>query len=111
MKGRRLRHGLSILLTGSWLSEFTDLRDMLNKQDKSFCAQNVREIAEDVIRRIETLGRDYPIPKLSERALARLEREAAVAAAIAEQKREEAALEGMAEGRPLDSDARQVMVA
>ena len=41
---------------------------------------------------MDALGRTYPIPKLSERALARLEAEAAVAAAIAEQQREESAL-------------------
>lgn len=54
--------------------------------------QHVRAIAEEVASRMDALGRDYPVPKLSERALARLEQEAAVAAAVAEQQREEGAL-------------------
>ncbi len=73
--------------------------------------QNVRQIAEEIVRRMEELGRDYPIPKLSERALARLERDAAVAAAVAEQKREELALHGIADGQSMESDSRQIMVA
>lgn len=42
--------------------------------------------------RISATGRDHPIPKLPERKLKALEREAAKAAAIAEQEREAAAL-------------------
>lgn len=84
---------------------------MLNKQDKKFNLQNVREIGEEMVRRIAQLGRDYPVPKLSERALARLEREAAVAAAVAEQNREELALHSLAGSQPMEVDSRQVMVA
>ena len=82
--------------SGAWLSEFTDLRDRLNQQHKTFGVADIREIARDVIFRIEGLGRDYPVPKLSERALARMEREAAMAAAIAEQNREESCLQRIA---------------
>ena len=63
---------------------------------------------------MEALGRDFPIPKLSERALARLEQDAAVAAAIAEQEREESALSRLAAkraARAMDPEAQQIMVA
>lgn len=63
---------------------------------------------------MEALGRDYPVPKLSDRALARLEHEAAVAAAIAEQEREESALGRLAAkraARALDAEAQRIMVA
>ena len=79
--------------SGAWLSEFTDLRDRLNQQHKSFGVEDIREIAREVVCRIEGLDRDYPVPKLSERALARMEREATMAAAIAEQNREESCLQ------------------
>lgn len=89
----------SNVCSGSWLSEFTDLRDRLNQQHKSFGVADIREIAEEVVSRIGVLGRDYPVPKLSERALARMEREAAMTAAIAEQNREEACLKRIAENK------------
>ena len=76
--------------------------------------QHVRAIAEEVVIRMDTLGRDYPIPKLSERALARLEQEAAVAAAIAEQQREAGALGRLAAKRAErlhGADSQQILVA
>ncbi|KAK9908593.1 hypothetical protein WJX75_000138 [Coccomyxa subellipsoidea] len=92
----RMVTGHAFRMLGAWLSEFTDLRDRLNQQHKTFGVADIREIARDVVFRIEGLGRDYPVPKLSERALARMEREAAMAAAIAEQNREESCLQRIA---------------
>ena len=92
-----------MLHAGPWLAEFTDLRDLLNRQQHGFGMQHVRAIAEEVQSRMLALGRAHAIPKLSERALARLEAEAAVAAAVAEQQREEGAL-----GRLQTKRARQM---
>ncbi|CAL8460605.1 g134 [Coccomyxa elongata] len=92
----RMVTGHAFRMLGAWLSEFTDLRDRLNQQHKSFGVEDIREIAREVVCRIEGLGRDYPVPRLSERALARMEREAAMAAAIAEQNREESCLQRIA---------------
>ena len=78
---------------GHWLPEFTDLRDQMNKQVPGFSIQHMRSIALEAIRRIEASGRDYAIPKLSERALARMEAEAARAAAMEEQGKEERLLQ------------------
>lgn len=74
---------------GHWLPEFTDLRDQMNKQVPGFSIEHMRSVALEAIRRIEASGRDYAIPKLSERALARMEAEAARAAAMEEQGNEE----------------------
>jgi tRNA-dihydrouridine synthase 1 len=80
-------------MLGAWLSEFTDLRDALNAP--GLTPGKLRTVATDALARIQAAaatGRTAPIPKLSERALARAAREAAVAAAVEEAAREEAAL-------------------
>ena len=53
----------------------------------------MRSIALEAKERIEASGRDHAIPKLSERALARMEAEAARAAAMEEQGKEERLLQ------------------
>lgn len=50
-------------------------------------------------------GRDHPVPVLSERALARLKKEAALAGAVAEQEREAAGLEAIGHKRTADEMA------
>lgn len=62
---------------GAWLQEFTDLRDKINTLKLEFSM--IREVIAELDVRIPQTGRDYPVPKISERALARMEREAALA--------------------------------
>lgn len=78
---------------GDWLQEFTDLRDRLN--DHRLDVPKIRAIAMEMIDRIQVCGRTKPIPKLSDRARLRLERDAAVAQARLEQQREAAALRSL----------------
>ena len=62
---------------GPWLQEFTDLRDKINTAKLEI--EIIRSVVAELDVRIPKTGRNYPIPKLSERALARMEREAAMA--------------------------------
>ena len=64
-------------LAGPWLQEFTDLRDRLNTNRVKM--DDIKEINDELDVRIAGIGRDHPIPKVSERALARMQREAALA--------------------------------
>ena len=64
-------------LAGPWLQEFTDLRDGLNTNRVKM--EDIRQINDELDVRIAETGRDHPIPKVSERALARMQREAALA--------------------------------
>lgn len=41
--------------------------------------QDIKQVNEELDIRIAQTGRDHPIPKISERAIARMEREAALA--------------------------------
>ena len=63
--------------TGPWLSEFTDLRDKINALKLDIPV--IREVMTELDVRIPETGRSHPVPKISERALARMEREAALA--------------------------------
>jgi hypothetical protein len=65
----------------------------MNKQVPGFNIQHMRSITLEVIKRIEASGRVYAIPKLSKRALARMEAEAARTAAMEEQGKEERLLQ------------------
>ena len=65
---------------GPWLQEFTDLRDKINTLKLEFSM--IREVIAELDLRIPQTGRNYPIPKISERALARMEREAALAGQV-----------------------------
>ncbi|KAK9820363.1 hypothetical protein WJX72_009479 [[Myrmecia] bisecta] len=56
----------------------------------------LRSITHELAARVEANGRSHPIPKLSARAIARLEAEAARQAAIAEQQREESGMQQLA---------------
>ena len=68
------------LFAGPWLQEFTDLRDKINTLKLKFGM--IREVIAELDVRIPQTGRNYPIPKISERALARMEREAALAGQV-----------------------------
>ena len=59
------------------MQEFTDLRDKINTLKLEFSM--IREVIAELDVRIPQTGRNHPIPKISERALARMEREAALA--------------------------------
>lgn len=65
------------MCAGPWLQEFTDLRDKLNTNKIGM--EQIRQVNDELDIRIAETGRDHPIPKISERALARMEREAALA--------------------------------
>ena len=55
----------------------------------------LKEIAEEMQQRINSLGRDHPVPKLSARQLARAEMEESKRAAVEGQQRESDALQEM----------------
>ena len=89
----RMLRGHAFRMLGPWLSEFTDLRDALN--ERGLTPDLLASIATDAVARIEAIvasGRTHPVAVLSERARLRLEKEEAVAAAVAEAAREEEAL-------------------
>lgn len=89
----RMMKGHAFKLLGPWLTEFVDLRDELNIGKSVMDPPSLRTFTEEVIKRIEATGRDYPIPQISSKKLAKMEAEAAREAAIAEQQREEQAME------------------
>lgn len=86
----RMIRGHTFSLIGPWLSEFTDLRDKINALKLDIPV--IREVIAELDVRIPETGRSHPVAKISERAIARMEREAALAGAVAEQNREDAAL-------------------
>lgn len=86
----RMIRGHTFSLIGPWLQEFTDLRDKINIGKLDIAT--IREVVAELDVRIPQTGRNHPIAKISERAQARMTREAALAGAIAEQQREDAAL-------------------
>jgi tRNA-dihydrouridine synthase 1 len=88
----RIIKGHAFKLLRPWLSEFVDLRDALNRGAGVVDVSSLRGLTQEVIGRIEASGRDHPIPQISAKKLAKMEAEAAKAAAIAEQQREEEAL-------------------
>ena len=71
---------------GPWLQEHTDLRDILNEQ---LDLEKLRSLTKELQRRIEDSGRTIPVPKLSDRALLRLEKERAKRQRIEEQLKED----------------------
>ncbi|CAD7700974.1 unnamed protein product [Ostreobium quekettii] len=81
-------------LLGDWFSEFTDIREQLNRdRSSSFqeCLNFLSSIADAVERRIAASGRDHPIPVPIERKSA-IERQERIQAAREEQRREEESL-------------------
>jgi tRNA-dihydrouridine synthase 1 len=87
-------------ILGTWLSEFTDLRDALNAGPHTLAgATAVCEAARARLEGIEAAeGRREPIIKKTERAIAREAAEAAKAAAMEEAERERAALAALPGG-------------
>lgn len=83
--------------SGPWLTEFTDLRDQLN-HSHDWDTEQLRAVVFELLGRIEACGRTQPQPALSARALARMQAEAGLQAAIEEQKREEMALQQIDSG-------------
>lgn len=79
-------------LTGNWLQEHTDLRDVLVGE---FSVSDMRDMTQELIRRIEACGRSEPQPKISERARLRLEQESVKRQRIEEQQRIEAVERGI----------------
>lgn len=82
---------------GPWLTEFTDLRESLNRSHE-WGTEDLRALTLDLMGRIEATGRTHPVPALSARALARMEAEAALQRAIEEQQREEQGLQALGGG-------------
>ena len=80
-------------MIGGWLSEHHDLREKVNSGGLSI-QQMIDDVVGELERRQQEGGRVEPVPKLSERAAARLaiEREAAIKRARDEQDNEEQAL-------------------
>ncbi|KAI3428361.1 hypothetical protein D9Q98_006741 [Chlorella vulgaris] len=93
----RMVKGHAFQLIGPWLTEFTDLRDQLN-HSHDWDTEQLRAVVFELLGRIEACGRTQPQPALSARALARMQAEAGLQAAIEEQKREEMALQQIDSG-------------
>lgn len=85
-------------MIGPWLAEHADLREQLNRGE-GMDGEGLRELVNELLDRIEDCGRDHPVPKLSAKKLAAMEAEAARAAAIAEQEREERGLRDLEQER------------
>lgn len=83
----RMIKGHAFQMLGSWLQEFTDLREDLN-HGQDWDSERLRQFALEALARIEATGRTHPVPALSARALARMETEAGLQRAIEEQQRE-----------------------
>ncbi|KAL4427937.1 hypothetical protein ABPG75_002026 [Micractinium tetrahymenae] len=88
----RMVKGHAFQLLGAWLTEFTDIRERLNKSHDGWDGEKLRQLTLEVLERIEASGRTHPVPAISARQLARMEAEAAKQRAIEEQDREEAGL-------------------
>lgn len=71
---------------GPWLQEYTDIRDRLNEH---FDLDKLHDLTTELQKKIEDSKRTVPIPKLSDRALLRLEKEKVKRQRIEEQIREE----------------------
>lgn len=160
----RMVKGHAFQLLGPWLSEFTDLRDQLNRSHE-WDTERLRGLVMDMLERIEATGRSewlatggsqayaqygnaqprtngvlahallsrpaflaplahqpllvclnlchaaHPVPALSARALARMEAEARLQQAIAEQEREEAAVAALEQGSDGDAAANAQQAA
>eukprot|EP00963_Diacronema_lutheri_P011810 scaffold1483_cov374-Pavlova_lutheri.AAC.12 len=79
-------------MAGKWLAEFVDLREAINAKTPPPDRTKLEEIGGEISRRIHAAvraGRYDAIPKLTERALARLEQEEAKELAISQQTAEE----------------------
>ncbi|KAF6259714.1 dihydrouridine synthase-domain-containing protein [Scenedesmus sp. NREL 46B-D3] len=79
------------LLRG-WLSEFTDIRERIQRDASGGDLTALRSLVAELGSSIAATGRDHPIPKLTERKLKQMEKEAAKQASIQEQEREAAGL-------------------
>ncbi|PSC69788.1 TRNA-dihydrouridine(16 17) synthase [NAD(P)(+)] [Micractinium conductrix] len=93
----RMVKGHAFQMLGAWLTEFTDMREQLNR-GQDWDTERLRDFALEALARIEATGRDHPVPALSARALARMEAEAGLARAIEEQQREEQGLAAIGGG-------------
>lgn len=79
------------LLRG-WLAEFTELRERIQRDASGGDLTVLRSLVAELGEQIAATGRDYPIPKLTERKLKQMEKEAAKQTSIQEQEREAAGL-------------------
>lgn len=79
-------------MVGHWLAEFIDLREALNSRASPPSLDMLAAVSESISCRILSVvesGRWRPIPVLSERVLARMERESAQRIAIDQQNKED----------------------
>eukprot|EP00798_Chlamydomonas_sp_ICE-L_P020225 gene20225-26978_t len=92
-------------LVGPWLSEFTDLRDMLNMGGLDVQGL-LDKLVSDLEERVKHLdGRTTPIPTVIDRLALKTQREEAMKAAIAEQEAEAAALAALDAAAACQADA------
>lgn len=83
--------GHAFRLLGNWLSEFTDIRDELNR-DRKLTLEKFYAWMDEIERRIAASGRDYPVPAPRSKDDMAKERQERKLAAIEAQKKEEDAL-------------------
>lgn len=75
-------------IVGAWFQEHTSIRDEFNKSPEltvAFCQKIITKLEAAAL----AVGRERPVPKISERKLARLAREEAISGAKREQERED----------------------
>lgn len=80
-------------MIGPWLAEYTEVRDQINSQPMT--AAEMCALLERLRDQVRESGREAPVPRISARKLAAMEKEAAMKAAIEEQEREAAALSAL----------------
>ncbi|GMH34293.1 hypothetical protein BSKO_02127 [Bryopsis sp. KO-2023] len=88
--------GHAFRLLGNWLAEFTDIRMELNR-DRKLTLEKFYTWLEEIERRIEASGRDYPQPAARNQADVARERQERKLAAIEAQKKEEDAVAELSE--------------
>ncbi|KDD74535.1 tRNA-dihydrouridine synthase [Helicosporidium sp. ATCC 50920] len=93
----RMVKGHAFKMLNAWLSEHTDIRERLNQRN-DLGLEGVRALTLEIRERIVASGRATPRPSLSGKKLAAAEAAAAKEAAIAEQDREQAALDALGGG-------------
>jgi hypothetical protein len=76
-------------IVGPWFQEHTDIRDVFNKAGNKFSVPFCQDMVGKLEAAAQAVGRDHPVPKISERKRARLAREEAISGAKREQEREE----------------------
>lgn len=94
-------------IVGCWFQEHTDIRDEFNRPPElsvPYCQKTIAKLEVAVA----AVGREYPVPKISDRKLARLAREEAISGAKREQEREDIAVAALEKKRAASGGAAEL---